>query len=132
MARKEISYGKMNEKEKLQLLAEVNILRELKHPNIVRYYERFVDKERSIIYIFMEYCEGGDLASLIRQARKEKYNRSVHYYYYYYQLTSHALSHRHIEWMAILDAIWMRMSYGEFLRKSYVVCTNATLIKMAI
>jgi NIMA (never in mitosis gene a)-related kinase len=30
-------YGRMNEKEKSMLVSEVNILRELKHPNIVRY-----------------------------------------------------------------------------------------------
>ena len=32
--------GQMNEKEKGQLVAEVNILRELRHPCIVRYYDR--------------------------------------------------------------------------------------------
>lgn len=34
----------MDEKEKSQLVAEVNILRELRHPNIVRYYDRIIDK----------------------------------------------------------------------------------------
>jgi len=37
---KEIHYANMSEKEKQQLVAEVNILRELKHPNIVQYYDR--------------------------------------------------------------------------------------------
>jgi len=37
---KELDYGKMSEKEKQQLVAEVNILRELSHPNIVQYYDR--------------------------------------------------------------------------------------------
>ncbi len=37
---KELNYGRMSEKEKQQLVAEVNILRELKHPSIVRYYDR--------------------------------------------------------------------------------------------
>jgi len=40
---KELNYGKMSEKEKQQLVAEVNILRDLKHPNIVRYYDRYSD-----------------------------------------------------------------------------------------
>ncbi|KAJ3114425.1 Serine/threonine-protein kinase Nek2 [Phlyctochytrium bullatum] len=54
LARKEIDYRKMTEKEKRQLVAEVNILRELRHPNIVRYYERFVDRENCMIYIIMD------------------------------------------------------------------------------
>lgn len=39
---KELNYGKMTEKEKQQLVSEVNIIRELKHPNIVRYYDRYL------------------------------------------------------------------------------------------
>ncbi|KAJ3259830.1 Serine/threonine-protein kinase Nek2 [Boothiomyces macroporosus] len=69
----------MTEKEKIQLVAEVNILRNLRHPNIVRYYERFVDRSNCQIYIIMgwisltkEYCEGGDLAGIIKRCRKEK------------------------------------------------------------
>lgn len=37
---KELNYGKMSEKEKQQLVSEVNILRDLRHPHIVRYYDR--------------------------------------------------------------------------------------------
>ena len=58
---KELDYGKMNDKEKQQIVAEVNILRDLNHPNIVRFYDRLVDKRNQKIYIIMEYCEGGDL-----------------------------------------------------------------------
>lgn len=72
LARKEIDYKKMSEKEKRQLVAEVNILRELDHPNIVRYYERFVEKDRTVINILMEYCSGGDLAHLITRCKREK------------------------------------------------------------
>ena len=43
-------------------MAEVNILRELNHPNIVRYFDRIIDKPNARIYIIMEYCEKGDLA----------------------------------------------------------------------
>lgn len=69
---KELNYGKMSEKEKQQLVSEVNILRELKHPNIVRYYDRIIDKESSKIFIIMEYCEKGDMAQLIKKLRRDK------------------------------------------------------------
>jgi serine/threonine protein kinase len=41
---KDINFGKMSEKEKAQLVAEVNILRDLRNPFIVRYLDRIVDK----------------------------------------------------------------------------------------
>lgn len=69
---KELNYGKMSEKEKVQLVSEVNILRELKHPNIVRYYDRIIDKKQSKIYIVMEFCEKGDMAALIKQCKKKR------------------------------------------------------------
>ncbi|KAL1918629.1 uncharacterized protein VTP21DRAFT_2651 [Calcarisporiella thermophila] len=71
LARKELNFHQMSEKERQQLVAEVNILRGLRHPNIVRYYERFVDKERGILNIIMEWCGGGDLGTLIRRCKKE-------------------------------------------------------------
>ena len=58
---KEINYSKMSQTEKQQLVQEVNILRELNHPNIVRYYDRIIDKPQQKIYLIMEYCEGGDI-----------------------------------------------------------------------
>jgi NIMA (never in mitosis gene a)-related kinase 2 len=74
MARKEIDYKGMSTEQKKQLVSEVNILRELKHPNIVRYFDRFVDRENGMIYIMMEYCPHGDLAALIRKCKREKYS----------------------------------------------------------
>jgi NIMA (never in mitosis gene a)-related kinase len=66
---KELNYGRMGEKEKQQVVGEVNILRELKHTNIVRYYDRIIDKANTKIYIIMEFCEGGDLAHLIKNCK---------------------------------------------------------------
>ena len=67
---KELNYGIMSEKEKQQIVSEVNILRELSHANIVKYFDRIIDKQRAKIYIIMEYCDGGDLQQLIRRCRK--------------------------------------------------------------
>ncbi len=44
---KEINFGTMTEREKGQLVSEVNILRELHNPFIVRYHDRIVDKSRT-------------------------------------------------------------------------------------
>lgn len=62
----------MTEKEKQLLVQEVNLLRELRHPNIVRYHDRIIDRSNSILYIVMEYCEGGSLAMLIAKNIDER------------------------------------------------------------
>ena len=54
------------------IVSEVNILRELHHPNIVKYYDRIIDRDSAKIYIVMEYCEGGDIATLIKASKKDK------------------------------------------------------------
>ena len=69
---KEMNYRDLSEKEKKQIVTEVNILRELKNPNIVKYYERIIDKKNQNIYIIMEYCEKGDLNQLIKRLKKKK------------------------------------------------------------
>ncbi|KAM6165801.1 serine/threonine-protein kinase Nek2 isoform 2-T2 [Erethizon dorsatum] len=69
---KELDYGSMTEAEKQMLVSEVNLLRELKHPNIVRYYDRIIDRTNTTLYIVMEYCEGGDLASVITKGTRER------------------------------------------------------------
>ncbi|XP_054617950.1 serine/threonine-protein kinase Nek2 [Dunckerocampus dactyliophorus] len=70
---KQLDYGTMAESEKQMLVSEVNLLRELKHPNIVRYYDRIIDRTNTTLYIVMEYCQGGDLASLIARCIRERH-----------------------------------------------------------
>ncbi len=68
---KELDYGTMTEVEKQMLVSEVNLLRELKHKHIVRYHDRIIDRSNTTLYIIMEYCEGGDLSTLISKMKKE-------------------------------------------------------------
>ena len=46
-----------------KLKKEIEILKQLDHPNIIRIYEYFEDQKR--LYIIMEKCEGGELYSQI-------------------------------------------------------------------
>ena len=69
---KELNYGSMKEKYKHHISSEINILKELHHPNIVKYYDRIIDKENTKIYIIMEYCPGGDISQLIKRCRHSK------------------------------------------------------------
>ncbi|PWN33078.1 kinase-like protein, partial [Meira miltonrushii] len=71
-AQKELHFERMSDRDRKMIVSEVNILRTLTHQNIVRYEERFVDRENGILYIIMEYCQGGDLGSTIRECRKTK------------------------------------------------------------
>lgn len=52
-----------------------NILKDLHHDHIVRYHDRHVDRDAGILYIMMEYCGGGDLSTIIKQAAK--HNRPI-------------------------------------------------------
>lgn len=70
MVWKQINYSRMQEKQKQQLINEVNILRELRHENIVRYHDKILDKRNSTLYIIMEYCAGGDLGKLLKTCRE--------------------------------------------------------------
>lgn len=50
-------------------------MKDLHHEHIVRYHDRYVDRDAGILYILMEYCGGGDLSTVIKQASKT--NRSI-------------------------------------------------------
>lgn len=51
---KQLDYGKMSEKDRKQMMAEVAILESLKHRNIVQLYQKIRDPKQERIYILME------------------------------------------------------------------------------
>lgn len=57
---KKINMKHIKLKHQKEALKEAQILRKVKHANIIRYFTSFVDEEN--LYIIMEYAEGGDLA----------------------------------------------------------------------
>lgn len=59
----------MSQKEREQLHAEFSILNSLKHPHIVGYYHREHLKSAQELYLYMEYCGGGDLSKEIQKLK---------------------------------------------------------------
>ena len=66
---KQIAMETHSEKERLEAEKEVETLRLLDHPGIVRYHEHFVHDDS--LWVVMAYCEGGDLAQHIKLRKKE-------------------------------------------------------------
>jgi calcium-dependent protein kinase len=54
-----IKKDSLEAKEKVRFFQEIEILRQLDHPNIVRLYEVFQDEKR--YYLVTELCTGGEL-----------------------------------------------------------------------
>ena len=79
LCRKEINYIKMSQKEREQLHAEFSILNSLKHPNIVNYYHREHLKLSQELYLYMEYCGGGDLSKEIDRLKCKNQYADEHF-----------------------------------------------------
>lgn len=52
-----LNFKDITEKERLSIETEVNLLKKLKHPNIVLYKDSFIDKENNL-NIVTTFCEG--------------------------------------------------------------------------
>lgn len=65
---KMIDISRCSKKEKADALSEASVLRDLKHPNIVRYKESFL--EDGWLCIVQEYCEGGDLYQKVQKTKR--------------------------------------------------------------
>lgn len=64
---KQMDMKKMTEEEKTETLKESKILEALIHPNIVRFREVYTTKKGKLC-IVMDYADGGDLSSRIKEA----------------------------------------------------------------
>ncbi|CAF0885323.1 unnamed protein product [Adineta ricciae] len=67
---KEIYVGDTSPNESLDAEHEATILSRLRHPNIVRFYDSFIDG--SNFCIVTEYCEDGDLDQYLKSLRKQR------------------------------------------------------------
>jgi NIMA (never in mitosis gene a)-related kinase 2 len=62
----------MSTKERDQLQAEFSILASLKSPHIVGYFHREHIKSTQELFLYMEYCGGGDLGGVIKTLKRNK------------------------------------------------------------
>jgi calcium-dependent protein kinase len=67
---KRSSNGTISEENTKDLIREINILKSLDHPNIIKIYEYFNTKNK--IYITFEYCSGGELFDKISSIKNFK------------------------------------------------------------
>lgn len=68
---KQIDIATMSEEERKETLREAKILEVLSHPNIVRFREVYKTKKGKLC-IVMDYADGGDLQSNIKDRYKNR------------------------------------------------------------
>ena len=67
---KKLNFNEINEKERIAIQDEVNLLKQLKHPNIVTYKDSFFDSD-NCLNIVMVFCELGDMYTKIHKQKGE-------------------------------------------------------------
>ena len=67
---KKLNFNEINEKERIAIQDEVNLLKQLKHPNIVTYKDSFFDTE-NCLNIVTVFCEMGDMYTKIHKQKGE-------------------------------------------------------------
>ena len=70
VAMKVIKKDKENELDEQEIRNEIDILRKLSHPNIVKIYEFYISENH--YYIITEYCKEGELFSYIKNRYSER------------------------------------------------------------
>lgn len=63
---KKIDLSSVSKKARKDAETETKILKSLEHPNIIKFYDSFMDKNK--LCIITEYCEAGDLSRKIKRA----------------------------------------------------------------
>uniref|UniRef100_A0A0D3FGP5 Protein kinase domain-containing protein n=1 Tax=Oryza barthii TaxID=65489 RepID=A0A0D3FGP5_9ORYZ len=77
VALKEIAVERLSSKLRESLLSEVDILRRIRHPNVIALHESIRDGGK--IYLVLEYCRGGDLHSYLQQHKRVSETVAKHF-----------------------------------------------------
>ena len=61
-----------SDSERRQAVREAEVLRLLRHPNIVRFVDQRTSDDGKRLEIIMDYCDSGDLGRIIRRAKRKR------------------------------------------------------------
>lgn len=85
VARKDINYNSLSKKEYENVIKEVELLKNLRDRSVVIYKDLYDDKKNNKLYIYMEYCENGDLFQKIKEHRNINIEFSMIVLYLYFR-----------------------------------------------
>ncbi|EER92495.1 hypothetical protein BDA96_01G452300 [Sorghum bicolor] len=77
VAVKEIAMERLSNKLRESLLSEVDILRRIRHDNVIALHDSIKDHGR--IYLILEYCRGGDLHAYLQRHRRVSEKVAKHF-----------------------------------------------------
>uniref|UniRef100_A0A3P9KAZ9 non-specific serine/threonine protein kinase n=1 Tax=Oryzias latipes TaxID=8090 RepID=A0A3P9KAZ9_ORYLA len=89
---KEVDLNSLSEKERRDVMNEINILSVLEHNNIIAYFNHFMDKNSLLIEL--EYCNGGNLYDKIVQQKGVPFSEKVVVWYLYQIASAVAYIHK--------------------------------------
>ncbi|KAJ9453775.1 Mitogen-activated protein kinase kinase kinase ANP1 [Diplonema papillatum] len=70
LAAKQLDAHNQSEEDLQSYLREIGTMRDLDHPNIVKYYYACYDNVEKLVTLFMEYVPGGSLGKMVRSMDK--------------------------------------------------------------
>ncbi|KAL3072974.1 hypothetical protein niasHS_017948 [Heterodera schachtii] len=88
---KRVSLECQSENDKRAISYEASLLKKLSHPNVIRFYDSFVELEQ--LCILMEYLDGGTMERMIQERKGIKMGQDL-VLYYFTQIVL-ALDHMH-------------------------------------
>lgn len=76
VAIKKISLNGINDPSLIEhIWQEIELMKSLDHPNIVKFYEAIIKKD--YVYIIIEYCNSGDISKYITSPCNEKFAKDI-------------------------------------------------------
>eukprot|EP00730_Choanoeca_flexa_P009132 TRINITY_DN12594_c0_g1_i3.p1 TRINITY_DN12594_c0_g1~~TRINITY_DN12594_c0_g1_i3.p1 ORF type:complete len:728 (+),score=154.74 TRINITY_DN12594_c0_g1_i3:128-2311(+) len=94
-ASKQIQIGQLSAEKRAKVFKEVNILRCLRHPHVVRMFQSYETED--VLHVHMEYVDGGDLGDLIKKHQTEQTKMPQDQLMSLFSQMAHALEYIHAQ-----------------------------------